>query len=79
MCHGVKASESQWTIDDGVLELVLQKTKKHESWNSLIKGEHVIDPAMKDKMDKQMMLEKFQNEVGDAARVDRNALGRCAH
>lgn len=63
LCHGVKASESTWTIEDRRrLVLVLQKRLRHESWNSLLAGQHQVDPLTKDKMDKQMMLEKFQSE-----------------
>jgi hypothetical protein len=32
-------------------------------WASVIEGQEVLDPMMKDKVDKQMMLEKFQAEV----------------
>ncbi len=63
LAHGVKASESTWTIEDRrQLVIVLQKRIRHESWNSLLVGQHELDPHTKDKMDKQMMLEKFQSE-----------------
>ena len=63
LSHGVKQGESTWTVEDRKqLVIVLQKRLRHESWESLLAGQHVLDPITKDKMDKQMMLEKFQSE-----------------
>jgi len=53
-----------WTLEDQkIILLVLQKLKKQEAWESVIRGSHVIDPLTKDKMAKKMMLERFQSEV----------------
>lgn len=63
LAHGVKASESTWTIEDRKqLVILLQKRTRHESWESLLAGQNVVDAFTKEKMDKQMMLEKFQSE-----------------
>jgi hypothetical protein len=63
---GVVPGESLWTLEtqDGVkyLEIALQKQKKHSSWDSVVKGGPVVDPITKEKLDKKMMLEKFQGE-----------------
>ncbi|XP_049850784.1 nudC domain-containing protein 2-like [Schistocerca gregaria] len=57
----VKPSESVWTLEDKKhLCIQLQKAKAHDSWSSVIKNEYVLDPLTKEKMDKNMMLEKFQ-------------------
>eukprot|EP01088_Endostelium_zonatum_P011558 TRINITY_DN25704_c0_g1_i1.p1 TRINITY_DN25704_c0_g1~~TRINITY_DN25704_c0_g1_i1.p1 ORF type:complete len:155 (-),score=45.70 TRINITY_DN25704_c0_g1_i1:137-601(-) len=59
----VKKGDCLWTLEDNEkLVINLSKGKHHESWPSLLKGEHVLDPFMKEKMDKKMMLEKFQKE-----------------
>jgi hypothetical protein len=63
LAHGVKASESTWTIEDRKqLVILLQKRTRHESWESLLAGQNVVDAFTKERMDKQMMLEKFQSE-----------------
>jgi hypothetical protein len=63
LAHGVKSSESTWTIEDRKqLIIILQKRIRHESWESLLAGQNVVDAFTKEKMDKQMMLEKFQSE-----------------
>jgi len=59
----VKAKESTWTIEDQKeVNILLVKAQEHESWKSVIKGQHEIDPFTKEKMDKKMLLEKFQSE-----------------
>jgi hypothetical protein len=40
----------------------LEKTKAHDSWVSIIKGQDEVDPLAKEAMDKKMLLEKFQRE-----------------
>lgn len=63
LAHGVKSTESTWTIEDRKqLIIILQKRIRHESWESLLAGQNVVDAFTKEKMDKQMMLEKFQSE-----------------
>lgn len=59
----VKASECTWSIEDRkLLVIVLQKLKRHDSWPSLIVGQQDVDAVTLEKMNKQMMLEKFQSE-----------------
>ncbi len=58
----VVPGESLWTIEKGLVEVALQKQKKHFSWDSVLQGGPVLDPLTKDKQDKAMMLEKFQSE-----------------
>lgn len=62
----MKASESTWTIEDRkLLVVVLPKLKRHDQWSSVVVGQGgAVDAATFEKMKKQMMLEKFQNEVG---------------
>jgi hypothetical protein len=59
---GVVPGESLWTLEDGVVEIVLQKQKKHHSWDSVLEGGPALDPLVKDQIDKKMMMEKFQRE-----------------
>ena len=66
LCLPVKASESSWSIEDKkLLVIVLQKLKRHDSWSCVVLGQQAgaADDATLEKMKKQMMLEKFQNEV----------------
>lgn len=63
----VVPGESIWTLetsDNGGkhVEIALQKQKKHSSWESVVKGGPKVDPLTKEKLDKKMMLEKFQGE-----------------
>jgi hypothetical protein len=63
LSQSVKGPESNWTVEDRKLVvIVLQKLKAHDSWQSAIAGEETPDAVTLDKMNKQMMLEKFQNE-----------------
>lgn len=58
----VVPGESLWTLEDGAIEVVLQKQVKHQSWASVIEGGPAVDPLTKEALDKKMMLEKFQGE-----------------
>mmetsp|Transcript_10334 Transcript_10334/g.11388 ORF Transcript_10334/g.11388 Transcript_10334/m.11388 type:complete len:162 (+) Transcript_10334:38-523(+) len=63
--ENVKADDSTWTIEDRKLvRIVLEKSIVHNSWTSVIKGKDELDPITKEKMDKRMLLEKFQSEHG---------------
>eukprot|EP01115_Flamella_aegyptia_P007972 TRINITY_DN3297_c0_g1_i2.p1 TRINITY_DN3297_c0_g1~~TRINITY_DN3297_c0_g1_i2.p1 ORF type:complete len:68 (-),score=17.33 TRINITY_DN3297_c0_g1_i2:33-236(-) len=41
---------------------MLTKVHKHETWESVIQGEYVIDPLTKEEMGKKLMLEKLHNK-----------------
>jgi len=59
----VKTKDCLWTLEDNkVVSLCLPKVTSHESWKALIKGEHEVDPFTSEKMDKKMLLERFQKE-----------------
>jgi len=60
----VKVDESYWSMDDGVLTIMLQKGFKGETWDSALlgRGGQTIDPATKQEIQKQLMLERFQEE-----------------
>lgn len=63
LCQPVKASECTWSIEDRkLLVVVLQKLKRHDAWTGLLVGQDAIDAVTLEKMNKQMMLEKFQSE-----------------
>lgn len=59
---GVVPGESLWTLEDGIVEIALQKQVKHVSWESVVEGGPKMDPVSKDQLDKKMMLEKFQSQ-----------------
>jgi hypothetical protein len=58
----VVPGESLWTIEKGLVEVALQKQKKHNSWSSVLENGPRLDPLTQEKQDKAMMLEKFQSE-----------------
>jgi len=58
----VKTKDLIWTLEDNKIDLILVKAIQHQSWSSVIEGEHELDPLTKEEMDKKMMLEKFQSE-----------------
>lgn len=57
----VKPSESFWTLEDGVLNILLCKADKGEPWKSALAG-HAIDPFQQEEEVKRLMLERFQGE-----------------
>jgi hypothetical protein len=61
----VKPDESMWMIDDGELIINLQKMYKAETWESALRGQRgqTVDTFTKEQLKKQMMLERFQEEV----------------
>jgi hypothetical protein len=62
----VVPGESLWTLEtEGerrFIEIGLQKQIKHSSWQSVVLGGPVLNPLVKEQLDKKMMLEKFQSE-----------------
>lgn len=50
------------TEDKKLLVVQLEKAKAHDSWVSIIKGKDEVNVLDKEKMDKKMMLEKFQRD-----------------
>lgn len=58
----VNASESTWTLDDGILNFSLTKGSKGVTWESLLKGHTSNDPFTQTEVQKSLMLERFQAE-----------------
>ena len=69
----VKICDSSWYLDDGgVINIVLAKVYRGEAWESPLlgrkggdggaAGSQVVDPATKVEMQKELMLERFQEE-----------------
>lgn len=57
----INADETLWTLEDQWVEIVLVKTKQHESWKGVFADEtEHVDPITLEDMQKKMMLEKFQ-------------------
>ena len=61
----INHKESIWSLEpeSGEVFIILHKTKKHETWESVVKGFYELDLLTKEEMGKKMMLEKFQSEV----------------
>ena len=55
--------ESFWTIEDGELHINLQKMYKGEVWNAAFIGHAQLDGFTKEEVQKQLLLERFQQEV----------------
>eukprot|EP01031_Cornospumella_fuschlensis_P040113 gene40113-48882_t len=60
----VKISESTWLIEDGEIQITLQKSLKAEAWDCALKGRagSEIDAFTKEEVKKKLMLERFQEE-----------------
>ena len=58
----VNASESVWTLEDGVLHLSITKGSKGVTWECFLKGHAPNDPYTASEVQKSLMLERFQAE-----------------
>ena len=60
----VDATESCWFLDDtGVLQIVLQKQRRGETWEQVLIGRGAeVNPLLKQEMRQQLLLERFQEE-----------------
>lgn len=63
----VEVSESTWTREDGMLVIYLAKASKGQVWELALKGNQAaaaaeLDPISKQQVQKEMMLERFQEE-----------------
>jgi hypothetical protein len=61
----IKAGESYWMLDDGEININLQKMNKAEVWDRplLGKGGEAVDEFTREEQKKKIMLERFQDEV----------------
>lgn len=55
-------ADSTWFMDDGELQFVLSKARKAELWTSAFRGHEELDPASKLAAQKQLLLDRFQEE-----------------
>lgn len=53
-----------WTMDNGEIEINLQKMRKALTWGGCLKGHGELDAFSKTEVQKQMTLERFQEEHG---------------
>ena len=51
-----------WTLDDGEIEINLQKMAKAETWEMALKGHGQMDPFTKAEVQKKLMLERVGEE-----------------
>ena len=60
----VVEAESFWMMNDGEITVNLQKMRKGETWDAALKGRGgaSVDPFTKQEIQKQLMLERFQEE-----------------
>ena len=54
--------ESLWTMDEGVIQLCLQKMRKGATWPSVFEGHAGLDAAAAMDVQRRMLLERFQAE-----------------
>ena len=54
--------ESFWMLDNGELNINLQKMKKGVTWSSVFVGHDEVDPLTRNDVQKKLMLERFQEE-----------------
>jgi len=63
---GVMTEESSWYLDDGgILNIVLVKSHRGETWDGALKGRDrmgAVDPFTRQQMQKDLMLQRFQEE-----------------
>ena len=58
----VNASASYWTVEDGVIHLILTKGSKGVTWPCFLRGHAPVDPFTQQEVQKSLMLERFQEE-----------------
>mmetsp|Transcript_7641 Transcript_7641/g.23610 ORF Transcript_7641/g.23610 Transcript_7641/m.23610 type:complete len:168 (+) Transcript_7641:121-624(+) len=58
----VVQGESYWTLDGRELTILLQKMRKGETWDAALRGRGTVDPVTRQQIQKDMMLERFQEE-----------------
>ncbi|EFA83334.1 hypothetical protein PPL_04127 [Heterostelium album PN500] len=61
----IKQKDSFWTLEDGVINITLQKMDKGETWFAALKGhgnQISGDSHLNEEVKKSMMLERFQEE-----------------
>jgi hypothetical protein len=62
-CSKVDTFESSWCMDEqGVINIILIKAHRGETWESALKGQAVVDAFTKQAIQKDLMLERFQEE-----------------
>jgi len=49
-------------MNDGVIEINVQKMKKASTWDAALKGHGELDPLAKTEVQKKITLERFQEE-----------------
>ena len=60
----VNVDDSSWYLDkdENIIHIVLSKVFKGETWESVLCNNFDLDPMTKQDIQKQMMLERFQQE-----------------
>lgn len=58
----VNKTESFWMIEDEELHIQLCKLKKAETWPSACLGHMALDPITQQEVQKNILLERFQEE-----------------
>lgn len=61
-----KPGDSLWTLEDSTLSVALAKAEEGATWPSAIAG-HKLSALEAQEDQKQLMLERFQAEVGSPA------------
>ncbi|KAM3142234.1 NudC domain-containing protein 2 [Paramecium bursaria] len=56
------SDDSYWLIEDEELHIILQKAFKGELWQEVFKGHKTLDPLLQQEIQKNLLLERFQQE-----------------
>lgn len=58
----VNSGDSVWTLESGLLTVILTKGSKGKTWEAVFEGHTKVDPYTLSECKKSMMLERFQEE-----------------
>lgn len=58
----IQVEDSLWTIEDDELVVTLLKCYKGEVWSTVFVGHEVMNPLLQEAVQKNMLLERFQQE-----------------
>ncbi|KAF8822202.1 nuclear movement protein domain containing protein [Cardiosporidium cionae] len=58
----IDTNDSFWMIEDNELHIQMGKMRKGEVWNCAVKGHPELDPVTQQEIQKDIMLQRFQEE-----------------
>lgn len=73
----IRTSDSCWTLEDGVITLVLAKRERGKTWKSLLLGQEQFDAVKESQERRRLLLERFQRENPGFDFSDAEVTGCC--